>query len=249
MSDWKRFFDAFAPRYDQEEFTRNTEEEARFLVEHLCAPPGGRILDVGCGTGRHSVELASRGFEVTGIDLSSGMLAVAARRAEDASVSVEWVRTDAADFIRVDAFDAAICLCEGAMCLLGADDDPFERDLTILRNIEQALRPGGRLILNVLNGCRQIRAYSDEDVAAGRFDVLNMTELSDAADHLPDADPPFSVRERGYTPPEIRRMLIWVGFNVLGLYGGTAGSWGLRSLKLDEIEMMVIAEKRAVSSG
>ena len=148
-----------------------------------------------------------------------------------------------AEFVRPDAFDAAICLCEGAMCLLTAGDDALERDLTILRNVHSSLRPGGRFVLNVLNGCRMIRAAGDEDVAAGRFDVVSMTELSDASQYLPDSAPPLQIRERGYTPPEIRRMLAWAGFHVDGIYGGTAGEWGLRPPKLDEIELMVLAEK------
>ena len=245
MNDWQRFFDLFAPRYDCEEFTRNTEAEVRFIRERLRPPPGGRILDVGCGTGRHSVGLARLGFRVTGVDLSGQMLALARQRAEEASVEVEWVHADATSFVRTDGFDAAICLCEGAMCLLGADDDPLQHDLTILHNVHSALRPRGRCLVNVLNGCRQLRAYNDDDIAVGRYDVLNMTEASDVLDYWPDITEGFQVRERGYTPPEIRRMFAWTGFRILGLYGGTAGAWNLQTPKLDEMELMIIAERPA----
>ena len=74
-STWEAFFDAHAPVYEENVFTKNTVREADFLVEELAPPPGGRILDVGCGTGRHSIELARRGYSVTGVDLSFGMLA------------------------------------------------------------------------------------------------------------------------------------------------------------------------------
>ena len=243
MDEWQSFFDTYAGKYDDEEFTQSTEAEIPFLQEHLNLAPRARVLDVGCGTGRHSVGLAQRGFRVTGVDVSAGMLALGQRRAEAASVSVEWVHADAVEFTRPDSFDAVICLCEGAMCLLGAEDDPLEHDLTILRNVFESLRPGGRFILNVLNACRQIRAARDEDVEAGRFDMVNLTELSDVATYLNDPGASSRLRERGYTAPEIRRMLEWTGFAVLGIYGGTAGSWGLRLPKLDEYELMMIAER------
>ena len=95
----------------------------------------------------------------------------------------------------------------------------------------------------MLNGYRQIRAASDETVASGRFDVLNLTERSDATEYMPQADADLQLRERGYTPPEFRRMLIAAGFRISGIYGGTAGDWGLRPPKLDEYELMVIARK------
>jgi SAM-dependent methyltransferase len=67
---WERFFDAHAPIYDDNAFTKNTVREVDFLLDELLIPPGGAVLDVGCGTGRHAIELAKRGFVVTGLDLS-----------------------------------------------------------------------------------------------------------------------------------------------------------------------------------
>lgn len=75
MSTWEEFFDAHAPVYEDNIFTKNTLPEMDLLIEELSLPPGGSILDVGCGTGRHSIELARRGYSVTGLDLSPEMLA------------------------------------------------------------------------------------------------------------------------------------------------------------------------------
>jgi SAM-dependent methyltransferase len=243
MNPWEQFFDRFADRYDQESFTQNTDAEVAFIIEHTAPPAGGAILDMGCGTGRHSVALAQRGYQVTGVDLSRGMLAVAAERARAAGAAVEWVHANAADFVRPDAFDTVICLCEGAMCLLTDEDDPLERDMVILRNIRQSLRPGGTLILNVLSASRVIRAANDEAVGSGKFDPMNLTELSDVVQYLPDDPGVRRLRERYYTAPEIRRMVLGAGLTIRGVYGGTAGNWGLRPIELDEYELMVLAER------
>ena len=94
-SIWEAFFDAHAPVYEDNIFTKNTIQEVDFLLEELSLQQGSSILDVGCGTGRHSIELAKRGYIVTGLDLSSEMLARAADAAKSAGVTVEWIHSDA----------------------------------------------------------------------------------------------------------------------------------------------------------
>ena len=89
QKSWQAFFDAHSPQYMQNEFTHNAIKEADFVIEELGLAPGSRILDIGCGTGRHSVELARRGFRMTGIDQSTGMLAEARKAAQVAGAEVE----------------------------------------------------------------------------------------------------------------------------------------------------------------
>lgn len=243
MNPWQQFFDRYAPRYDDEVFTKNTAAEVEFIIEHANPPEGGAILDLGCGTGRHSVPLACRGYRVTGVDVSDGMLDVARERAQEAGVSVELVRADAVEFVRRESFDVVICLCEGAFCLLREGDDVIDRDATIVRNIAASLRPGGIVILNALSALRAVRAATEETVASGRFDPMTMTERSDVYELLPDTSSLGELRERYYTAPELRRVAMEAGLKVRGLYGGTAGAWGLRPVTLDDYELMLIGTK------
>jgi SAM-dependent methyltransferase len=240
---WQQFFDRFAPRYDDEVFTKNTDAEIEFIIEHARPPAGGDVLDLGCGTGRHSVPLAERGYRVTAVDLSEGMLDIARQRAKAAHVEIEFTQADAAEFVRANSFDTVICLCEGAFCLLREGDDPLRRDERILRNIAASLRPGGMLILNALSALRAIRAATDESVARGDFDPMSMTERSDVRDLLPDVSGLGALRERSYTAPELRRAAENAGLNVIGVYGGTAGNWAFRPVTLDDYELMLMATR------
>lgn len=246
-TNWERFFDAHAPLYDDNVFTKNTAQEIPFLLEELDLPAGASILDVGCGTGRHAVELAKLGYRVTGLDLSAAMLAVAAQKAKTAKVEVEWVQSDAARFSVPAAFDAAICLCEGSFGLLGQADDPIGQPLSILANISRALKPQAKALFTVLNAGRMIRMYQDEDVAAGRFDPVTMVESSELPPR--EGDAPMPTRERAFVATELRLLFHLAGLTVLHIWGGTAGNWGRRPIELDEYEIMVVARKTAEPSA
>jgi SAM-dependent methyltransferase len=238
---WEDFFDAHAPAYDQQVYTANTVNEVDFLINELSLVPGNEVLDVGCGTGRHSIELAKRGYVATGLDLSSEMLSRASAAGRAANVSVEWIRGDATAFEFPNRFDAAICLCEGAFGLLGHDDDPIDQPLAILCNISRSLKPDGKALFTVLNGAAMLRKHQNVDVLEGRFDPLSMVEAS----AFPPLDglPPLAVRERGFLPTELRLLFRVAGLSVTGMWGGTAGNWGRRPLDLDEIEIMIAARK------
>ena len=240
---WEAFFAAHAEVYDENVFVKNTLAEVDFLIEELDLPPGGSVLDVGCGTGRHSVELARRGYAVTGLDLSKEMLARAKAAADAAGVHVQWIQSDATQFSLTEQHDAAIGLCEGSLGLLSQTDDPIEQPLSILRNISRSLKPQARAMLTVLNAARMLRRHTDEDVAEGRFDPLTIVESSAVPPR--EGLPPVAVRERGFTAPELLLLCGLAGLSVLNMWGGTAGNWGKRTLELDEFEIMVVARKIA----
>ena len=244
-NEWEIFFDAHAPVYMENVFTKNTKEEVDFILEELKLPRGSHILDVGCGTGRHAVELAKRGYKVTGIDISFNMLAEAEKAAREAGVKIHWIHQDATEFRSTELFDAAVCLCEGAFGLLGGDDDPVVHDLSILRNINAALKPDAKLVLTTLNGFRMIRSCSQKNEESGNFDPLTLVQVSSQEYDTPQGKKRVTLKERGFVPTELVMLLGQAGFEVEHIGGGTAGNWGRRQIDLDEMEIMVIARKAA----
>ncbi|MFC6333495.1 class I SAM-dependent methyltransferase [Paenibacillus septentrionalis] len=243
-SNWESFFDAHAPYYMNNGFTRNTISEVDFVIEELKLSDGSTILDVGCGTGRHSIELAKRGYKVTGVDISSGMLLEANKLATEANVKIEWIHCDAVKYTPIKTFDAVICLCEGAFGLVGRDEEPVEHDLAILKNISDALKPKGRFILTTLNAYSKIRNLTQEDVDSGRFNPVTMIEQYIDEWDLPEGKTQVEVKERRYLPFELTQMFSQVGLQVENMWSGTLGKWAKRqSINLDEIEIMVVATK------
>lgn len=239
---WKEFFRHEADQYDDEIFTQATETEVAFLIEELALPKGAAILDMGCGTGRHSVALAQHGFAVTGVDLSEHMLVKAREKAAAAGTRATFIQCDATTFTSEPVFDAAIGLCEGAMGLLGQGDDPIDRDLAVLRNIHGALKPGGRLIINALNTFRVAR-MKGQDPEADSFDVMSQTTVNTMTFETPEGPVDVPCRERMYTPTEFTLMLRTADFTVEHLWGGTAGNWRRGPMDIDEYELMAVARK------
>jgi hypothetical protein len=99
----------------------------------------------------------------------------------------------------------------------------------------------------VLNGYSTVRRHSQADVEKNVFDPLTLSEVSECC----DASGPFTVRERGFVPTELVLLFRAAGLNVLHIWGGTAGEWRRGKINLDEMEIMVVAEKtrRTRSSG
>ncbi|MFC2098105.1 class I SAM-dependent methyltransferase [Bacteroidota bacterium] len=241
--NWQEFFDSHAPEYMKNVFTVNTEFEVKFIIGELALEPGDTVLDVGCGTGRHSIPLALHGIRMTGIDLSEGMLAQARQYAERENADLELLQADATKFSFPEPFDHAICLCEGALGLLGSDDDAGKRDLLVLRNISESLRPGGKLLMTVLNGLKKIREHSQEDVGKGIFDPVNLVTKEMMSVEVDGVQKEIEVREKGFTAGELQHLFTLAGMKIIHLWGGTAGTWNKQNLDMDEYEIMVLAEK------
>lgn len=235
---WIIFFRHEAPTYLENSFTRNTVAEVDFIVAEFGLKRGQSVLDVGCGTGRHSLELARRGYRCTGIDQSAEMLEIGRTTARKEQLPVRFIQGEASTTRLEEQFDHAICLCEGAFSLLEPGACPVEYHMRILRSIRAMLKPGGKFLLTALNGLRMIREHNDQDVAAGVFDPMTTA----VSEEYPGPDGTrVTVIEKGFLPSELKGLLEKAGFTVLSMWGGTAGSWKRQTLQLDEMEIMIVA--------
>jgi len=126
MKQWyEKLFDNYGNQYDKESFTQGTIGECDFIEKELNYDRSLKIMDIGCGTGRHTIELTKRGYFVTGIDLSESQLDKAREKAEKLDLKIDFLKHDARNLPFENQFDAAAMLCEGGFPLYGNRRDEF----------------------------------------------------------------------------------------------------------------------------
>lgn len=215
-------------------FTKHTSAEVDFLFDALDLSPGKRLLDVGCGPGRHALEMASRGVEVVGIDISRDFLDVARAAAIERGVSVSLFEMDARSMPFDEEFDAVMSICEGAFSL-GLDD------LGILKQMAGALLPAGRLAANGVNVFYVLKHMSD----SGEFDPGRMLFRETVVDVIggDGSKKTFDMWNSCYTPRELEWLANGAGLDPLAVYGVSPGAYGLVEATVDHPELLLIATK------
>jgi len=252
MSQWyEALFTDYAEKYDQEIFTQGTVAEVDFIESEIKYDQSLKILDIGCGTGRHAIELARRGYVVTGLDLSDSQLARARKKATAAGVKVAFLKRDARDFRFEEPFDVAIMLCEGAFSLMETDAMNFQ----ILANAGQALKPGGLFIFSCLNALfplyHSVQNFINENSVneltsvTNNFDLMTFRDFSTVTvvdDH--GVVKTLNCNERYYAPVEITWLLQSLKFSTVDIFGCDTGDFRRgRKLTSDDFEMLVVAKK------
>jgi 2-polyprenyl-3-methyl-5-hydroxy-6-metoxy-1,4-benzoquinol methylase len=255
MKPWyEALFENYGKKYDHENFVQGTQGECDFIEQEINFDKSRRILDVGCGTGRHTIELTRRGYHVTGIDLSDSMLATARAKASELNLQVDFRQGDARKLPFKQEFDVVIMLCEGSFPLMETDEMNYE----ILQNIAHSLTENGKVIFTTLNGlfplCHSIEAFCSATTETGNatygnhtFDLMtfrdhNVTTLEDDLGN----EKVLVCNERYYIPAEITWLLKTLGFKKIDIYGAKLGAFSRKDqLTTDDFEMLVIAEKSA----
>jgi 2-polyprenyl-3-methyl-5-hydroxy-6-metoxy-1,4-benzoquinol methylase len=226
-SEWYReYFEEMGVEYEDYPFTKNTESEVKWMIEEYLTNPEMRILDVGCGTGRHAINLATKGYNnITGVDLSPSLIRAAKENAKAKNVRVDFRVGDAREMHFENEFDAAICLCEGAFGLLENDDENYK----VLKAVHKSLKQGGIFILTTLN------LFRDE-----QFDIMTCRWESEQEITRKDGQKKMlKCSDRSYTFPELKWVLERHGFEVL--LG--ANPFSREPIQYGSMEFMVVSRK------
>ncbi len=211
-------------------FTKGTVNEINFIVSQLSLKPDARILDVGCGPGRHSHELARRGFTVHGIDISQTFVDLATANAVD---GCSFERMDARAMTFDSEFDVAICLCQGAFGLMTSGG----HDIDVLTGIRRALRPNGALALSAFNAYFAVKYFEEAQFDADTGVNHEKTEVRNQGGEVLGAD----LWTGCYTPRELRLMLEKAKMNVRDIFSVDPGSYVDARPTLETSEYLVIA--------
>ena len=151
------FWELMAPFMFHEQRWEGTTAEIDQVLALLQVEPEAAILDLCCGPGRHTLEMARRRFTMTGVDRTASYLQKARRRANRDNLTVEFVLEDMRRFRRADAFDGAILMYTS----FGYFEDPAE-NLKVLANVQGSLKKGGSLIIEVMGKEVLARIYLEK---------------------------------------------------------------------------------------
>ena len=227
--DWWRtwFGPSYLALYDRE-LAQRTPNEIDQLELLLKLRPPLQILDLACGQGRHAIELARRGYGVTGLDLSPYLLEVARERAEASGLEVRWVLGDMRRPLDGDRFDLILSLFTS----LGYFADPGD-DSAVASAAAAMLSPDGRFFVEVVNGDRILGNFEEREwFTVGDAAVMERRSLDRGSRRMTVE----RTVERGghsetsvhvvrlYGPSDLETLLRQSGFGQVQLYGDWDGS-------------------------
>ncbi len=212
-----------------EQLWERAPDEVDAVISLLGIESGAAVLDLPCGVGRHSLELARRGFRVTGVDRTAAYLQTAREKAITEGLELELIQADMREFVRPEAFDAAINLFTS----FGYFEDPAD-DRRVAENLFRSLRPGGALVIELMGKEVLARIFLPRDWQELPDGSLFLQERGVSHDWTwmenrwllvrPDGQrSEYSVGHRIYDGAGLRTLLLDVGFESLALYGGVGG--------------------------
>jgi ubiquinone/menaquinone biosynthesis C-methylase UbiE len=251
MKQWyEELFENYALKYDKESFTEGTTGECDFIEKEINYNKNIKILDIGCGTGRHSIELTKRGYNVLGVDLSDAQLKRAKEKASEQNLKIDFQKHDARNLPFSSEFDLAIMLCEGGFPLMETDEMNFE----ILKRAARSLKSKGKFIFTTLNGLFPLfhsvkdflnsnnnegnAVYGNNSFNLMEFRDYNTTYIEDDSGNKKE----LKSNERYYVPSEITWLLKSLNFRKIDIYGAKLGAFSRNDkLTAEDFEMLVAA--------
>jgi SAM-dependent methyltransferase len=230
MSLWHeddRFWELFYHFLFPQERWSGTAAEIDLLLERIAPAPGAAVLDLGCGPGRHSLELARRGCRVTGVDRTALYLEKARQQAQEEGLDVRFVEADMRHFVRPGVYDLALNLYTTFGYFVAA-----EENIQVLRNVYDSLKPGGILVMEMSGKEVIARSFRERDwrehegvimleersVVEDWSQMENRWTIIDGADRYS-----YTLRHWTYSAAELKGMLMEAGFDPVTTADGLGG--------------------------
>ncbi|MBN1434695.1 class I SAM-dependent methyltransferase [Candidatus Fermentibacterales bacterium] len=224
------FWESHWPLMFPEEVMEAASGQVDQLVALTSARSGEKVLDLCCGPGRHSIELARLGFRVTGVDRTRAFVEAAGKSALEQGLDIEWVECDMRDFERANGFDIAVSMYTS----FGYFEDVAD-DLRVLANVRRSLRPGGRLLIEIMG--KEVLARIFQERGWSEHDGLVQLQERRVTDNWSmmhnrwilfprEGGEPreYVVRHRIYSAVELIGLLERAGFEDCSAFGGLDGS-------------------------
>lgn len=230
MDPWfedDHLWDTLAPFLFSEDRLQNAVPEVEGLVVMLELAPDTHLLDLCCGIARHTLELARRGYRVTGVDRTERYLEEARKAAREEGLDIELVRDDIRHFVRPGAFDSVI----NCFTSFGYFEDPDD-DRRVVENVRASLKPGGTFLIDmkgkeiVAQGFQERvwREIDDMILLEERRIIRNWSMIENRWIVLKGSERrEFHFSHRLYSAVELTRLMIDCGFSRTRVYGGLSG--------------------------
>jgi SAM-dependent methyltransferase len=220
-----------------------TDQEVRFITQVLNLTSGESILDLYCGYGRHAIELAKQGYNVTGVDATQDFLDIAVQKAQKANVKINFTQKDMRELDYDGEFSAVINM----FAAFGYFTD--EENANIIKLIAKALQPNGLFLIDLLNRDwmvsnnlnRYWRHPSGECVLSYKVELKNgiATMKRQLINQVTGVKTQYEFVLRAYSLPEMANIFNNSGLTIVETYGGFDG----RSYSSETPRMIILAKK------
>ncbi len=231
-------------------WVEDTKRQTDFVIEKLHLNGGEKILDLACGFGRHSLELARRGFSVTGVDITPAYIRFAKEKSQEEGLSVNFLCCDIRELRFDQNFDVVLNMADGAIAYLENDAE----NQKIFTSVSKALKHGGKHFMDIMNGSYADSHFPCRLWEAGKrcltlsefeWDGKTRTMLYGQLDFeygRPISKPNIGEGNpiRLYTLAEITDILSSLGMNAIGSYADYDGT----PSSDNHIQLLVCSEKR-----
>ena len=222
------FWDVLSPFFFGESRISATPTEVEFMIELLRLQPSAHILDMCCGPGRHSLELARRGYRLTGVDRTEAYVGKARSLALAENLEIEFIQSDIRDYVNPGTFDCIINMFTS----FGYFEDQDE-DRRVLNNFHQSLKEGGVLLIDIMG--KEVLARIFQERGWQEVDGVVLLEEREVCDNWGWCDNrwtvfrdgkkhEFRIAHRLYSAVELSTLLKDAGFDRVDVYGSLSAT-------------------------